>query len=756
MRAFRDLPIGRKVTLLILLASVVALSLATVAAVLYEVSTIEPRVQAELESQADLLRANTEAALAFDDREAAEENLATLRARPEVEAGALYDAGGDLFAAYRRSADFHLMLPQRAPAGLSGREGDHIRVSRYVSADGERLGTLVLWHELPSLWARLQEYAIAAGLVAFALGLVAGILLLLLRSSVSRPLLGLASAARAVTERGDYNVRVAKYADDELGGLTDAFNEMLAAIDSSDRALQENAAQLRDAMEAARMANWSFDAASGTLSWGGAEARLFGEAAVPPNASLEAFIGVVLPEDGERLRRGLVAAARSGGAIEQDFRTRGPDGRPRWFTLRGRSVEGSGGLRLVGLVQDVTERRHLQEQLQQSQKMEAIGRLAGGIAHDFNNLLTAILGYARFALNRLPAGDPIAADVSEIQRAGERAATLTQQLLAYSRRQMLQPAVLDVNETVTNLASLLGRLLGEHIELVLSLRPGSGAILADRSSLEQVVVNLAVNARDAMPTGGRLTIAAEPVALTRARPEALAHLPPGPYVRLSVSDTGHGMDGATLAQVFEPFFTTKEVGKGTGLGLAMVFGTVSQSGGGVMVTSAPGEGASFSLYFPRVGAELPAGPAPVPPVPGGRETILLVEDEPAVLELAARGLTERGYTVVATPSAAEAEGWAAAREQEGKRPPDLLITDVVMPEIGGPELAERLGDRWPSLRVLFVSGYTDDAVVAHGLVESTVDFLAKPFGPEELARRVRQALDEPTPRTSRAFRMVAE
>ena len=756
MRRFRDLPIGRKVTLLIVLASAAALGLATAAVIVFEISTIEPRAEAELESQADLLRANTEAALAFDDSRAATENLATLQSRPEIEAAALYDAEGELFAAYRRATDFHLLLPARAPPGLSGRQGPHLRVSRYVTAEGERLGTLVLWHELPPLWVRLQDYAIAASLVAFALGLVSAILLLLLRSSVSTPLLALADAARAVTDRRDYNLRVPKHADDELGTLTDAFNGMLAAIERSDRALQQNAAQLSDAMEAARMASWSYDPASDALAWGGAEARLFGSGVAPQTASLAAFAAIIASEDQERVRRRLAAAAREGGALELDFRTRGPDGRPRWFTMRGRTVEGAEGRRLVGLVQDVTERRHLQEQLQQSQKMEAIGRLAGGIAHDFNNLLTAILGYARFALNRLPPGDPIAADVGEIHRAGERAATLTQQLLAYSRRQMLQPVVLDVNETVTNLASLLGRLLGEHIELVLSLQPGTGSILADRASLEQVVVNLAVNARDAMPTGGRLTIATEPAELGGARPEPLAQLPVGAYVRLSVSDTGHGMDAETLAQVFEPFFTTKEVGKGTGLGLAMVFGTVSQSGGGVTVASAPGQGASFSLYFPRVSALALNAPVVVPPVEGGRETILLVEDEPAVLELAARGLTERGYTVVATSAPAQAEAWAVGRARDGKPAADLLITDVVMPEMSGPELAERLGERWPGLRVLFVSGYTDDAVVAHGLIESTVDFLPKPFAPDELARRVRRALDDPKPRTSRPMRIAAD
>ncbi|MDQ2669117.1 MAG: response regulator, partial [Gemmatimonadota bacterium] len=315
---------------------------------------------------------------------------------------------------------------------------------------------------------------------------------------------------------------------------------------------------------------------------------------------------------------------------------------------------------------------------------------------------------------------------------------------------------LDVNETVVTLASLLGRLLGEHIELTLQLRPGSGAILADRASLEQVIVNLAVNARDAMPTGGHLTIATESVELGDSRPDALAQLPSGSYVRLSVSDTGHGMDADTLAQVFEPFFTTKEVGKGTGLRLSMVFGTVSQSGGGITVTSAPNQGATFSLYFPRVALPVLAEPSAALPVMGGRETILLVEDDASVLELATRALTEHGYTVVSVGDPNQALTWAAARDRDGRRPADLLVTDVVMPEISGPELADRLRVRWPALRALFLSGYTDDSVVAHGLHDASMDFLRKPFVPDVLARRVREALDDTRPRHSRPIRLVAE
>ncbi|MDQ2669432.1 MAG: HAMP domain-containing protein, partial [Gemmatimonadota bacterium] len=264
MTRFRDQPIGRKVSLLVLLASVVALSLAGLAVVLYEVSTVEPRVMQDLRSQAELVSANTEAALAFGDSVAAEENLQTLRVRPQIGAAALYDAPGDRFAAYTRAED-DLRPPLRVPPGVTGRQANYLRFSRYINVEGERLGTLVLWYELPSLWTRLQEYAIAAALVLLTLGLVSAILLLLLRTSVSRPILGLAEAARAVTERRNYHVRVPKYGDDELGRLTDAFNEMLSAIESSDEALRRSATQLQEALEAARLASWSYDPQSDRL-----------------------------------------------------------------------------------------------------------------------------------------------------------------------------------------------------------------------------------------------------------------------------------------------------------------------------------------------------------------------------------------------------------------------------------------------------------------------------------------------------------
>jgi PAS domain S-box-containing protein len=410
---------------------------------------------------------------------------------------------------------------------------------------------------------------------------------------------------------------------------------------------------------------------------------------------------------------------------------RGPDGEPRYR---------------IANVQDISERRRIEDQLRQAARMEAVGQLAGGVAHDYNNLTLVMLGYADFALRRLAADHPAAADVREIRQAAERAARLTSQLLAFSRRQVLQPTVLDPNQVVGELTKMLGRLLGEHIELALHLAPAAGHVRADRGSLEQVLVNLAVNSRDAMPRGGRLTIATGAVELSASRARELGDLRPGPHVRITVHDTGSGMDEATQARIFEPFFTTKPVGRGTGLGLAMVYGTIQQSGGGIAVTSAPGEGATFELYLPRVADDAAEEERREPPPPRGRERILLVEDDPSVRGLAARTLEDLGYAVRAAGSADEAREMVASA---GGEPPELLVTDVIMPGDSGRRLAEDLRARLAELRVLFMSGYTDDAVLAHGVSRASAHFLQKPFTPDGLARKVREVLDAPAHRDER-------
>ncbi len=393
----------------------------------------------------------------------------------------------------------------------------------------------------------------------------------------------------------------------------------------------------------------------------------------------------------------------------------------------------------VGVGLDVTERKRLEEQYRQAQKMEALGRLAGGVAHDFNNLLTVITGYADLLLERLPPGDPARGLLAEVQKAGERAGMLTRQMLAFSRRQVLEPKVLSLNTVVADTEKMLRRLIGEDVLLTTSLAPDLGPVSADPGQLEQVLMNLAVNARDAMPRGGRLTIETRNAVLDEAFCRARPDLRPGPYAVLAVTDTGTGMDEATKARLFEPFFTTKGPGEGTGLGLATVHGVVRQSGGHIEVRSELGAGTTFNVYLPQVRRTLPAGMPlnGLAAMPRGTETVLLVEDEDAVRSLARHVLKACGYTVLEAK-----DGREAIRIAEGHPGAiDLLVSDVVMPHLGGRELAERIAALRPGSKVLFLSGYTDDAVVHHGVREAEFAFLQKPYTPAVLAQKVREVLD---------------
>jgi two-component system, cell cycle sensor histidine kinase and response regulator CckA len=396
---------------------------------------------------------------------------------------------------------------------------------------------------------------------------------------------------------------------------------------------------------------------------------------------------------------------------------------------------------ILGIGRDVTERVQLEQQLRQAQKMEAVGRLAGGIAHDFNNILTAITGYADLLLDDLSAADPRRKDVEEVRKAAERAAGLTRQLLAFSRQQILQPKIIDVNALVGDLEKMLGRLLGEDVALGTRLDPAVGRVKADAGQLEQVLMNLAVNARDAMPEGGKLTIETANIDLDERY--AADHYParPGPYVMVAVTDTGVGMSEETQAHMFEPFFTTKEKGKGTGLGLATVYGIIKQSGGFIWVYSELGHGSSFKIYLPRVeeaGDRAIAAAAVSAPTPRGNETVLVAEDEPPVRAIARQVLERQGYTVLEAPSAEKALDIAA--QYSGAI--HLLLTDVIMPGMNGRELASRLAHVRPETRVIFMSGYTDDAVMRHGVLEPGSTYVQKPFTPDAIARKVREVLDQ--------------
>ena len=380
-----------------------------------------------------------------------------------------------------------------------------------------------------------------------------------------------------------------------------------------------------------------------------------------------------------------------------------------------------------------------EEQLRQSQKIDAIGQLAGGVAHDFNNLLTVISGYAELSLRRLPAEDPVRRNLEEISKAGNRAAGLTRQLLAFSRRQMLQAKVLDLNSVVREMDKMLQRLIGEDVELVTILRSGVGQIKADPGQIEQVLLNLVVNARDALPKGGKITIETCNTVLDETYARKHVSVQPGSYVVLIVSDNGVGMDAKTQERVFDPFFTTKEIGKGTGLGLSTVYGIVKQSEGSVWVYSEVGRGTTFKIYLPRVdnGAEDEKLASVASIVPGGSETILLVEDEDLVRDLSIAILEEAGYKVISATDGDE--GLRLCQQFEGRI--DLMITDVVMPRMSGRELAEYLKVLRPETEVLYMSGYTDDAIVRHGILEDDMPFIQKPFLPDALALKVRELLE---------------
>jgi signal transduction histidine kinase/ActR/RegA family two-component response regulator len=392
-----------------------------------------------------------------------------------------------------------------------------------------------------------------------------------------------------------------------------------------------------------------------------------------------------------------------------------------------------------GIARDVTQRRHLEEQLAHAQRMEAIGHLAGGVAHDFNNLLTVVTGYSELVLRRLGAESPVRQEIEQIKKAGERATTLTRQLLAFSRKQMLQPRVLDLNAVLSDVEHLLRRLIGENIQLTMVLGPDLKRVKADPGQMEQIIMNLAVNARDAMPQGGMLTVGTANVVLDDDYANQHVDVKPGQYVMLAVSDTGIGMDDHTRSHIFEPFFTTKVKGKGTGMGLSTVYGIVKQSGGYVWVYSEPNQGSTFKIYLPRIDDPIETQDAAnlAEELSAGVETVLLVEDEEAVRSLVCKVLRASGYTVLESLNPADA--LRIAREHPD--PIHLLLTDVVMPQMSGREVANQVIVLRPSTKVLFISGYTDDAIVHHGVLDPKTAFLHKPFSPDALARKVREVLD---------------
>ena len=505
---------------------------------------------------------------------------------------------------------------------------------------------------------------------------------------------------------------------------------------SSTEALRIAEERMRFALESAGVGIWDLDGATGELRWSELLESQYGLQPATFEGTSDAFLALVHPEDRERLTRTIEQAMHEGASFREQHRAVWPDGTVRYLTGAGRFVLDEQGtlIRGVGINLDVTDQRNLEQQYNQAQKMEAIGQLAGGIAHDFNNLLTAILGYCQLLLDERNPEDPDWADISEIKKAGDRAAALTGQLLAFSRKQIITPTQLDLNEVIGDMQDMLGRLIAENIEVVVDLEQGLWPVEADRGQIEQVIMNLAVNARDAMPRGGKLVIETSNVELDKQYARDHFDVAPGSYVLLTLRDTGTGFPQSVKARLFEPFFTTKE--QGTGLGLATVHGIVLRAGGNIEVFSEQGVGTSFSVYLPRMG-ELPQ-PRQTSTIhqERGNESVLVVEDGDALRTLAKRQLERHGYKVFTASDAVEALQVCELHSEI-----ELVLTDVVMPGASGPELVKQLLELRPDLKVIYMSGFTEDTIAQQGILRPGIAFLQKPFTSVSLGMKLREVLD---------------
>jgi PAS domain S-box-containing protein len=559
---------------------------------------------------------------------------------------------------------------------------------------------------------------------------------------ITEPLAHVTGAAEAFAA-GDYTRRVDIGRRDEIGRLAEAFNGMAAQVardmtarQSAEHALRDREASFRALFAANPLPMWVYDLS--TLRFLEVNAAAITHYGYSRDEFLSRRISDIRPpEDVPRL---LASVGKGRDHFQRSgiWRHQLKSGEVIEVEIDSHSLTFDGREAALVVAKDVTAQRRLEEQLRQSQKMEALGQLAGGIAHDFNNLLTAIIGYSEFLATDAALDARARKDLEEIRKAGDSAARLTRQLLTFSRRQLLELELLNLNTAVERASALLRRVIGDDIELETRLDAALDSVKADPGQIEQIIMNLAVNARDAMPDGGRLTIETANVAL--AEPYVSDHhgATPGPHVMLAVSDTGIGMDAATRSRLFEPFFTTKGVGHGTGLGLATVYGIVKQSRGSIYVYSEPGQGTTFKVYFPRAtGGQPPIAVTAAPSVLEGVETILIAEDQPDVRALTRSVLERYGYTVLEA-----SDGEEALRVlREHRRSIALVLTDVVMPTLGGGRLAQEVDDVYPHMKVLYTSGYTDDAIVRQGILQDGVAFIAKPFTPVALAEKVREVLD---------------
>ena len=762
-------------TLRLKLALLVTLMIGAIAGFInfYLPARMQARMLAHLETEARntarMVSFSVAPALVFADRASGADALRGVEVLTDLSYLVVEDASGARFAAVH---------PERMAASSSGGAGTGAvdlgnsvyRVSQPVMHERVAVGTIHVGISLDSMRNEVDRMRRTIGWISLFVFLAGLAVTIGISTYVTRPLVKMVGTAKDIAA-GDWKRRAPIVSHDEAGKLALSFNAMLDRLDEARRereelnhalerrvaertAEREQEVQERRRGEAAlQKSNERFTLASAAVDgalydwdiredrvfWTDGLTRVFGYTLDDgPNAP-QWWSSRIHPDDADRVlrqRQGDVAAARD---FMAEYRFRSSDQKYLSVLDRGRVLRDESGqaARMVGFLENVTPLKILEEQVRQGQKMEAVGRLAGGIAHDFNNLLTTILGYSHLLLGTFKEEQPQRADLEEIRKAGERAASLTQQLLAFSRRQVIESKVLNLNGVIADLENMLRRLIGEDIELETRLDPLIAPVKADRGQIEQVIVNVVVNARDAMDRGGRLLIRTENAVLDESYCRDHPEVRPGPYSMIAIRDTGCGMDEETRRRIFEPFFTTKAVDKGTGLGMATVYGVVKQSGGDVRVESEIGRGTTITIYLPRA-TECEVGvPVSVPPPQAGNEAVLLVEDEAGVRKLVKGVLRSKGYRVI------EADGLhqALAKLADPSCAIDLLLTDVVMPGMSGRELADRVLRDRPEMALLYMSGYTEDRMVLNGVETSEIGFLQKPFTPEQLLRRVHDTLD---------------
>ncbi len=736
MAYIRNLTIRKKLTLILMLTSATAVLMACLPFYAMVVDHYRQSYRDDLTSLAKVLGYNCQAALAFNIPEDADKVLESLKARPSISFAEIHDNSGYLFAVYGDNN------PVASASNTGTVDQDEqlsgfMKITQDITLDNNIIGTLSLYDDMRQLHvARKLAVSILFPVVFIALG-IAFILASLLQKFISKPISDLVSVSHRISENQDYSMRARKHGEDELGRLVDAFNNMLDLIEKRDSALRESEKRFRTLVDQAVDAFFLFDTDGNFVDVNRQACNSLGY-------NREELLSMTISDiDGtdEAIKSWgkYWECLASGDPVTIEAVYRRKDGTSFPVEVGLGLLELGGQAFILGLAREISERKLLEEQLRHAQKMEAIGRLSGGVAHDFNNILTTILGYSEMAMMKIQEDASIYKDIKAIHTAGERAAALTRQLLAFSRKQVMEMRVINLNDLIANMGSMLARLIGEDVEMEQQMQASNANIMADAGQIEQIVMNLAVNARDAMPYGGRLVIETDEVELDENYAHKNKGIKPGSYIMLSITDTGTGMSQKVVEKIFEPFFTTKKVGKGTGLGLATVYGIVKQHNGQIFVYSEPDIGTTFKIYFPAA-----SGPVEnridkkMKTMAPGTEAVLVVDDEPSVLRLISDTLEPLGYRILKASCGKDA--LAICEKKKGKI--DLLLTDVIMPGMNGWELAKAIKAICPNIKLAFTSGYTDNVITHLGVLNPEVFFLSKPLLPSVLTAKLREILDK--------------